>query len=123
MCHKRTIYTLIGFDLLIGAIGLILQRGGVAEFLFWFAISLLIVLVVLLFFSEQIFQSWKKFAQIFIPISIILVILAPEHANKGFDGIGYGLDKEQTTWWLSGIFLVMSLVVIVYNNLKLKKQK
>lgn len=123
MDYKKKIYSLLGISFVACVTALILQRGGIAEYLFGFSISLFLVSILLLFFSETIFNSWKKFAQIYIPISIILVLLAPNFVNTGMGVVGYGFDKETTTWWLSGIFFVVSLIIIIRQSLKLRSVK
>ena len=121
MENKKNIYALCALVFISGGIGAVLQRGGIAEFLFWFSIPLLIVLILLLFFRESVFQSWKKFALIYIPISIILVFLAPEYADSGFGGVRYALDKERATWLLGGIFLITSIFIIIRKHFKTKE--
>lgn len=53
------------------------------------------------------FHSWARFAKWYLPIAAVLILLSPTTST----GI-MGFDKEIVTWWLAGIFFVVSLGII-----------
>ncbi|EKE20492.1 MAG: hypothetical protein ACD_7C00551G0001 [uncultured bacterium] len=84
---------------------------------FLFSIVLFFIFFIFLFIKEEIFNIWKKFAKIFLPIAIILIIITPTQYG-GFVGI----DKELATWWLAGLFLVSSVGIIIWKSIELRKK-
>ncbi|MDH4330112.1 MAG: hypothetical protein OEV93_00995 [Candidatus Moranbacteria bacterium] len=74
---------------------------------FYFALAIIFSLTGAYFTGEKAFNAWKKFARIYLPIAIVLVLISPT-TNMNF----VGFDKELTTMWLAGIFFVVSLGII-----------
>lgn len=61
----------------------------------------------------RLFAIWKKLSLIYIPIMAVIVLLT---------GRGTGImpiDSEIVTWWTAGLFLIISLGIIVYKKIKL----
>jgi len=75
------------------------------------------VLLILFLSSERIFSTWKKFAKIYLPIAILLIAVTPAQCDAP---LGACFDKELTTLWLSGIYLVVSLSIMLFQYLKHK---
>jgi|APHig6443717497_1056834.scaffolds.fasta_scaffold253420_1 hypothetical protein len=90
--------------------------GDVGMPLFLFSIALFFIFFIFLFIKEEIFNYWKKFAKIFLPVAIILIVITPTQYG-GFVGI----DKEMVTWILSVLFFIISIGIIIYQSIKLKK--
>ncbi len=81
--------------------------------LVFFSTALLLSSIFLLFFSESSYKSWKKFATWAIPVGAVILYLAPA-SSPGTLGIGFGsFTKETASWLVSGVFLFISLVIIV----------
>jgi len=67
-----------------------------------------VIFFVLLFSNSTIFQTWLKFAAVYIPLAAILFFIAPtDNADL------YGLDSELIAWFTSGLFFVISLLIII----------
>lgn len=77
----------------------------------------LLFLMVLLFLREQIFYSWLKFAVIFFPISMILIMSAPSHDG----GMIFRSTQEVLTTLLPGIFFIVSFAIIFFHIYFLNK--
>ncbi|MEK9186040.1 MAG: hypothetical protein AAB885_00450 [Patescibacteria group bacterium] len=75
------------------------------------------------FLHESIFRSWAKFAKIYLPIAAILILGSAFSNQGGGWGVGADFDSELTTWWLAGIFLFVSLIIIAVKSWKLRKDK
>jgi len=78
-------------------------------------IYLLPVTFFLFFTSKKALQKLAKFSTWFIPIAILLVILQPERRVT----LDPSLPGQITaTIWLSTIFLIVSALIIFFNNRK-----
>jgi len=58
-----------------------------------------------------VFNSWLRFSKYYLPIAALLIVFSPTTAV----GIG-GFDKELVTWWLAGIFFVVSLGIVLFRR-------
>ena len=65
------------------------------------------LLLLFLFLSVKRVMDLKKFAVIYLPLTIILLAISPS-SNAGI----YGLDRELIAWFTSGLFLTISLLII-----------
>lgn len=79
----------------------------------------LFLISLLLFIRQEVFHSWKKFAIVYLPVAAILLFIA---AGESGGGIGFArIDGEIISWFLSGIFLFISLLIICIKSWKLRK--
>ena len=72
-----------------------------------------IVLMILLFVSEQAFNAWKKFAIWAIPIGVILLWLAPTSTPGGLGISFFNYTKESASWGVSLLFFIISMSILV----------
>jgi hypothetical protein len=77
--------------------------------------ALAIVFLVLLF-SKNTWGAWKKFAMWFVPLATLLFIFYPEPGS----GDLFSPYPETIFKWVSGIYVVISLVIILMASLKKK---
>lgn len=80
---------------------------------FFFATSIFILSLILRWPSESVFHSWLRFAKYYLPIAALLIILSPVSDSSIF-----GFDKEFMSWLLSGTFFIVSLILIIYKQIK-----
>jgi len=71
-----------------------------------------------LFVDNRVFRAWKKFTFIVIPVIVVVIGTTSEYGSTFID-----FDRELATWWLSGVYLVISIFLIVYKSWRLKKSK
>ena len=64
------------------------------------------------FFLEPVFRGWINFTKWWVPLQMILVILTPESAANPLVNI---VDKQSVAILLSGIFVVISLIIVVWK--------
>ncbi len=88
----------------------------IAEPLFNLSVSLLIISTILLFVRDQIFHPWLKFAYWWLSASVLLVFLVPTH-----NGSLLPVTKEIVSLWMSGLFVFISIMIIIKKSLKLRK--
>lgn len=79
-------------------------------------IPLLPILFILLFLPKEIFKTWKKFAIVLIPISIILITITPIQCSAP---LGMCFDKKLITRFLSITFSIISLIIIIYKSVRI----
>jgi hypothetical protein len=80
-------------------------------------LSILFILFFLFFISESIYHSWRKFALWYVPLSILITV------NSGTQSQSGGLlpsDAEFLTYFFPIVFLLISLILIIYKSIKLK---
>src|SRR3989338_9344774 len=87
---------------------------SVAEPLFVIALSLLFVSFFLFLVREGVFRAWLRFAYWWIPVSLVFIYLAGGWSGGGF-GIPAVLDQEFVSLILSGLFVLISLLLIAYK--------
>lgn len=89
----------------------------------FFSIVLFVLSFILLFLREEIFQSWWKFTKIFIPISLLLILVNSFSSHGSFLAGSLGFDAELTTWWTAGLFFIISLIIIVYRTISIRRKE
>jgi hypothetical protein len=83
-----------------------------------FSFVAFVFLIPLYFLKEAVYLSWRKFALWYLPIVAVL-ILSAGGSGSGFNP-GYGMDTESLTFFFSGLFAIISLILIVYKSIKLR---
>lgn len=86
---------------------------------FHFSLSLLAVSPLLFFISDKIFKKWLRFAGIWFAVAAILILISPEYSG----GFGPSLNptKESVSIWMSSLFVIGSLAIIVREKLSARK--
>jgi hypothetical protein len=66
-----------------------------------------------------VYLSWRNFALLYIPLSLLIVLTSSDtpHGNGGFS---YSSDREFGTFAFPFLFVVISLILIVYKSTKLR---
>lgn len=91
----------------------------VSPILFIISVALLLRLK-----SPEIFQSWKKFARIYLPVSFLIGTISfidEEISGGGNWGLGNMFGFEFMFGFLTIIFFLVSLVIIIVKWWKLRK--
>ena len=100
---------------------LVFFAGDTGVPFFFFSGAIVIISFILLFLKEQIFNTWKKFALVYMAISAIWIFFAPEYCGGGWAGFGGCVfDKEITAMFTAGLFLFTSLLIIAIKSWKLR---
>ena len=79
-------------------------------------IPFVFVLIILFFFSREVFSTWKKFAIVLIPISIILITITPVYCDAP---LNLCLNKILVTRFTSIGFSILSLIIIIYKSVRI----
>jgi len=92
------------------------KNENIAIFTTLFSGSIALSNLLLLFFSDSYFIVWFRFAKYYLPIAAFLIIFSPTTDSSIF-----GFDKEFMSWFLSGLFLVVSIIIIFYKHFRQPK--
>ena len=60
------------------------------------------------FMKEEVYRAWSRFALVWIPLSMLLIFLAPEYSTDWM----YRIEKGSVALATSAIFAVVSLVIV-----------
>lgn len=66
------------------------------------------------FLREEVFRTWLRFAYVWIPLSLIVIYLSAGWTGGGF-GIPNVLDQETVAIIFSGLFVIISLFIILIS--------
>ncbi|MBI4086917.1 hypothetical protein HY416_02960 [Candidatus Kaiserbacteria bacterium] len=62
------------------------------------------------------FHAWLRFAKYYILVAALLITASPSVATTIF-----GFDKEFMSWATAGLFLLVSLILVVYKQFRKKE--
>jgi len=85
--------------------------------LFFPILPLFFFSLVTYFMREEIFQSWWRFARVWVPLSMIAILLAPAYASDWM----FPIDKGRIAFFTAVVFVIISLILIVREKLRLRK--
>jgi len=91
------------------------RNESLAIFIMLFSASIGLSSIPLIFVSSSVLSSWLRFAKYYLSLAALLIILSPSVNSSIF-----GFDKEIVTWWLAGIFLGISVILIIYKQIRAK---
>jgi hypothetical protein len=84
---------------------------------FLFTIPFFLLSLITYKMRDEVYKTWFKFAQIWIILSVFLIIISPEYGGGLIP-----LDKGRVSLALSVIFLVISLILILIKYLSFKNK-
>ena len=80
-------------------------------------LATVVVLLALLAFKESAYRAWFKFAIVYLPLAALWIIKAKEYGSGGFLAFDILSTREQVTFFVSAIFLIISFLIIIYKTL------
>ena len=87
-------------------------------YVFFLFIPLFIFSLITYKMREGIFESWWKFARIWIPLSMLAVIISPSYGNWMIP-----IEKGTVAFALSVLFVIISLVLIIWQSVKERRKE
>ncbi len=93
-----------------------------ANFFEAFAITLFPIIPLFIFslitykMKETVFQAWWKFSRVWIPLSMLAILIAPSYASNWMIPI----EKGTVAFFSSAIYVVVSVSIIAYQLSKKK---
>jgi hypothetical protein len=88
---------------------------------FHFLLATIVVSLFLFFANDNIFKKWSIFAITLIILSSILISMTPEYS--GGWGPNYNLERESFSIWMAKAFVIISLVLIIWQSIKERRSK
>ena len=71
------------------------------------------------FLRDEIFFIWMRFARWFIPISIFLILISPNNKTDWM----FPNDKGHVSFYLSILFLGISILIVLIKSLQVYRKK
>ena|SRR3989338_412599 len=78
-----------------------------------FSVSILVLSLIFRLLPHGVFYSWLSFAKYFLVGVVVLIVLTPVADNSILN-----FDREFMSLLLAGIFLGVSLILIIYKQLR-----
>ena len=92
------------------------KYDDLGQFLTAFSVAIIFVLLMQLMFYKGISRGWERFTVVYVILSALLVLIT-SNQNAPLTPI----DKEIVTWFTAGGFVVISLILIAYKQIRLKR--
>src|SRR3989344_3201373 len=89
------------------------------EPVFFMSLSLLVVSVVLVFFTDTLFRIWMKFAFGYLIFFAILITMLPTACQSWLFSC---LTKENGTFLAGGLFVFLSLLIIIISSIRNRRK-
>jgi len=68
--------------------------------------------------QDEIYRAWFRFARWWIPLSMLLIFLAPDYSGDWL----FPTDKGRIAFLVSLLFVVISIVLIAYRFYTMRKK-
>ena len=88
--------------------------------IFFLFLPLFLLSLITYWMREEVFRAWLRFAYWWIPLTILLVLMT-EDGSGGF-GVPSIITKESVSMIFSGLFLIISLLLIAQKSYQLRKE-
>ena len=97
----------------------ILHYNSYIDPMMFFSLAIILISLILFFINDSIFKKWLCFALLWFIFTIILIILAPV-STRGW--MNFGPTKELVSIWMGSLFVILSLVQIIWQSWKARKE-
>ena len=67
---------------------------------------------------DEIYRAWLRFAYVWIPLSMLLIFLAPQYSSDWM----YPIEKGTVAFFSSLLFVIISLVLIAWKYLSTRNK-
>ena len=88
------------------------------SFALFYGMPALSLVFLILLFLPHTFLAWKKFAKWFIPLATLLFIFYPDPGSGDY----FSPYPEQIFRWVSVLYVVISILIIVWSTIKQKSK-
>lgn len=90
----------------------------ILQTMFHFLIPISLISLITFFLSDNLFKKWFIFGVIWFFISLFFISITPEYSGGW---ISLTPDREQVSIWMSSLFLIISLILIIIWSVKERK--
>lgn len=89
--------------------------------LFIFSLFAIFVSLFIIFVKEKVFYFWVKFSMFWVPLSLLLLALIDDRGGALGPNL-YDISRSTVAFFMGGLFTVISLGIIVWKTLSLRKK-
>lgn len=82
-------------------------------------LPLFVMSVIVFFCASEVYNSWFRFTRVWVPLSIVAVLLAPEYSQDWF----YRIEKGNVAFVMSAAFVLISILIIAIKYFMLRRAK
>jgi hypothetical protein len=69
--------------------------------------------------KEIIFQIWWKFARVWVPLSMLAILISPDYSSNWM----FPVEKGNVALFTSILFIIISIGIIIWKSIELKRVK
>jgi len=66
---------------------------------------------------DEVYRAWLRFAYVWVPLSMVLIFLAPEYSTDWM----YPVVKGTVASFTSLLFVIISLVIITWKSIAIRR--
>jgi len=92
---------------------------SLSDYLFLF-ISILLFSIITYFLKEQVFKAWFRFICWYTPFNILVILFLSDRSTGGWIN-PHMFNSEFFAITLSGFFIIISTIIVIYKAISLKK--
>ena len=92
----------------------------IARSSFHFLVAASLISLFLFLVNDNIFKKWLIFSLVWLVLSFILILVTPEYS--GGWGPNFNPDRETVSIWMGVLFVIISLVLIIWQSVKERKR-
>lgn len=74
-------------------------------------IPLLLVALITYKVREEVYRTWFRFARIWIPLSMLAILVAPEYSSDWM----FSIEKGTVAFFSSVLFVLISLIIVLVS--------
>lgn len=97
-----------------GVYGRCVEMLHLFSLVFFPILPLFLFSLITYFMREEIFQAWWRFARVWVPASMVAILLAPAYASDWM----FPIDKGRVAFFFSVVFVIVSLILIIREKLR-----
>lgn len=81
-----------------------------------YAVFSMVPSLAVIFVRDVVFRVWLRFSVFWWLVSIVIIAITPTTSNSWMPI--YSITKETVTWFMGGLFALISLVLIISRSFK-----
>lgn len=66
---------------------------------------------------DEVYRAWLRFAYVWVPLSMVLIFLAPQYSTDWM----YPVEKGTVAFLTSALFVIISLILIVWKSVIIRR--
>ena len=92
---------------------MLFQYNSYVDPAMFFSLAVMVMSMFLFLVYDKVFIKWLRFALVWFFLTLLFVLAAPEYAGGW---MSFGPTKESVSIWMSSLFVIISLVQIIWES-------